>query len=699
MLIAWYDIETDGLLDTVSVIHTLVISFSDGRFLSCADQPGYTPIDEGLRELAKADIRVGHNIIGYDEEVFRRLKGPVLPPDREIDTLILARLVFPEVHRHGPNPHKVFAKKSHRLEDWGRRLGELKGEYQGGWSAWNREMQDYCEQDVRVTKKLYQFLMHSARRPPSAAVSLEMAFARIIARQERRGVTFDMVKALEMQADLNQRLAEIETALIEKFGSWWGYKSRAPEASGRDGDDMDEDEIEEIAEEEALKRLEPVVKAVAKTSRVKMKEFPDVRHPRYSKAGKRLADYVGPPICTYEEGATYVEVRRVQFNPGSREHVRMILKDRYGWVPTRWTAPTKRNPQGSPIVDDGVLQDLADRIPEARSIADYYLIKKRLGMIADGRQGWIKKAVLCQATGEYRIHGRVNTGGALGGRCTHSSPNLAQAPSKKKEYVGTPEELAKKESLKVLAGIPPARVLFIPRKGYAQVGFDASALELCMLGDRLALYDGGTYAAIVSDPAGDPHAWTRDTIGTEIMGPGKDGREKSKTTIYAKIYGGGKEKVGSIINPKANQQEKIALGQRVDEAIMSRFSALSDLQADLTELVDAEGSIRGIDGRVIPIRKRFAALNTLLQSQGALVMKMALVILDNALKKAGLLFGRDYEFILNIHDEVQAEVLPEALDKFVPLAKDCVRRAGEAFKLRCPLRGEVIVGKNWYECH
>jgi DNA polymerase I-like protein with 3'-5' exonuclease and polymerase domains len=667
--------------------------------MSCCNQKGYPTIDAGLRELAKADIRVAHNGIGYDEPVIVKLEGPhTLSQDRIIDTLILARLVFPELHIHGPNPHKVYAKKSHKLEDWGRRLGVLKDGYKGGWTSWSPEMQSYCAQDVQVLKTVYQYLMHPSRRPPSLAVSIEMAFAKIISRQERRGVTFDMDAALDIAAILHERIAKIETTLIETFGSWWAYKTRSSDAS----DEKDEDDTEEVDEDEANRRLAPIVKTVAKTRYTALKDFPNVRTIRYSpKTGKRLKDHVGPPKCLYEVGASYVEIKRVQFNPGSREHVRRILKDRYGWLPKRFTKATTRNPNGSPIVDDGVLQDLADQIPECRMLADYFLLKKRVGMLADGRQAWIKKAVLDPSTNEYRIHGRVNTGGALGGRCTHSSPNLAQVPSHKKEYAGTPDELEKKQGLQVLEGIPPLRSLFVPRRGYKMAGFDASSGELRMLGSYLAQYDEGLYASIVSDPDGDPHAWTRDTIGVDVIGPGSDGREKAKTVIYAKIYGGGKEKIGSIISPKAGREEKIRIGNAVDEAIGSRFQALYSLQQSLMQTVQETGQILGLDGRRIPIRKAFAALNTLLQSALAIVMKMALIILDGRLQARGLKPGLDYEFVLNVHDEAQAEVRddPGVLTIFREEAQDCIVAAGRKFKLKCALAGSVKIGNAWSETH
>lgn len=56
---------------------------------------------------------------------------------------------------------------------------------------------------------------------------------------------------------------------------------------------------------------------------------------------------------------------------------------------------------------------------------DYLELLKIIGMLAEGKNGWLK---LVGPDG--RIHGRVITNGAVTGRCTHNSPNLAQIPAR-----------------------------------------------------------------------------------------------------------------------------------------------------------------------------------------------------------------------------------------------------------------------------
>lgn len=112
-----------------------------------------------------------------------------------------------------------------------------------------------------------------------------------------------------------------------------------------------------------------------------------------------------------------------------------------------------------------------------------------------------------------------------------------------------------------------------------------------------------------------------------------------------------------------------------------------------------KGYVKGLDGRKIFIRHQHAALNTLLQGAGAVVMKKALVILDDLLHDAGLVPGKDYEFVLNIHDEYQIEVSEEHAEFVGKQAVMAIRQAGEAFGFRCPLDGEAKIGNNWAMTH
>ena len=105
------------------------------------------------------------------------------------------------------------------------------------------------------------------------------------------------------------------------------------------------------------------------------------------------------------------------FNLGSRKQIGEYLLE-FGWKPTKFT------PTGQPIVDEKVLSQVKN-IPEAAIIAEYLMLQKRIAQI----NSWFK-----ELGDDGRIHGFVNTNGAVTGRMTHRSPNMAQVPSTSSPY-------------------------------------------------------------------------------------------------------------------------------------------------------------------------------------------------------------------------------------------------------------------------
>jgi DNA polymerase I-like protein with 3'-5' exonuclease and polymerase domains len=100
-----------------------------------------------------------------------------------------------------------------------------------------------------------------------------------------------------------------------------------------------------------------------------------------------------------------------------------------------------------------------------------------------------------------------------------------------------------------------------------------------------------------------------------------------------------------------------------------------------------------------PVRKVYSSLNTLLQSAGAIVMKKALIILDEDLQNAGLVPGVDYEFVANVHDEFQIEVVEDKAKFVGESARKAIQKAGEALGFNCPLDGEFAIGSSWADTH
>jgi len=330
------------------------------------------------------------------------------------------------------------------------------------------------------------------------------------------------------------------------------------------------------------------------------------------------------------------------FNLGSRKQIGDYLIG-FGWK------PKKHTPTGQPIVDEATLSRVKN-IPQAAMIARYLMFQKRLAQT----KSWIKE--LDEDTG--RVHGYVNPNGAVTSRMTHSHPNMAQIPSSKSPYG---------EDCRSCWTVP---------EDYRLVGIDASGLELRMLAHYLN--DEGYTNEILN---GDIHTANQKLAGLES-------RDQAKTFIYALLYGAGDAKLGSVA----------ARGRAGGKELrQSFFDNLSSFKA-LTGRVQREaksGFVKALDGRKLTVRSDHAALNTLLQGAGAIVMKQALIILDQKIKKQGW----DAKFVANVHDEWQIEC---HLDDAVDVGKagvQAIREAGCILNLNCPLDGEYKVGDNWSETH
>lgn len=599
-------------------LHCLVIrDFDTGDVWSCHHKRAGYSIENGLKHLMDADMIVGHNIIKFDIPAIQKIYPWFKPKGIVRDTLVMARLLNPEIAKSdaglaqkGILPRNMIGRYS--LESFGYRLGEYKGDYKGGWEHWSQEMQDYCEQDVEVTAKLWQRCLDRQAKYgfSDECVSLEHDVAEIVNRQERNGFGFNRAKAEVLYTDLLTRRIEIERELKGAFP------------------------------------------------------------PRISRTV--FVPKVNNKARGYVKGVPFTKETVVEFNPGSRQHIATWLKEMHGWEPQEFTE------DGSAKVDDTILNKLP--YPSAKLLAEYFLVQKRIGMLAEGKEGWLRN----EKNG--RIHGQVITNGACTGRMTHRSPNLAQVPSNAAPYGER------------------CRELFIPRAGWTQIGCDADALELRCLAGYMAAYDGGEYIDVVlkgdKSIGTDMHSVNCRALGMDpkllyaVDGAMIKGRDIAKTWFYAFIYGAGDLKLGITVGkPLASR------GKKDRAAFLTNLPALGTLTTKVKDKVAKGGTLKGLDGRVLFVRSAHASLNTLLQSAGAILMKRALVILDQDLKAMNFQPGEDYDFMANVHDEWQIEARPDIADIVGETAAAAIRKAGEYYSFKCPLAGNYDTGASWKDCH
>lgn len=589
-MILIFDIETNGYLDTLDTIHSLVaLDYAKKEIYSFNNKQ----IDEGIELLSKASLLVGHNIISFDLPALQKVMN-FKPKCQIFDTLNVSRLIYPDQDIKDQEK-KMYPKKlwgKHSLEAWGIRLGIHKGNFgkSTDWSEWSQEMQDYCEQDVHVTAALYdKILSYNRYDRIQRAIGIEHEFQKIIHNQEVNGILFDVEKAKKYANEIETDIKTIRARIL----------SRIPFFIKRKG----------------------------------------------SFTPKRDNSTLG-----YRAGVPFDRISIDTFNPGSRVQIIEYLQQKYNWKPSVFTD------KGNPKVDGEVLRGL--EYEEASWLADYFEREKVLGYIKTGKNAWLK----LQKNG--RIFGKVITNGTPTGRARHFGPNVAQVPSIR-AFMGR-----------------ECRSLFNSGSGW-MVGADASGLELRMLAHYLYKYDGGAYAREILD--GDIHTKNQQAAGLET-------RDIAKTFIYMFIYGGGDQAIGELVSSKKGEKAK-EVGRETRKKFLSEIKGLNELISDVKYKSLKNKGVIGLDKRFVPCDSEHKALNYLLQSAGAIVMKQATIN-----------FWKDNKFncyqVLHIHDEFEVISLKEKDNELIGQHMvDSITQAGIDFNLRIKLDGEYKIGKNWAETH
>ena len=336
----------------------------------------------------------------------------------------------------------------------------------------------------------------------------------------------------------------------------------------------------------------------------------------------------------------------VTFNPASRQQIAEKLIA-LGWKPKKFTEPTKSHPNGQAIVDESTLAGL--KWPLAQFVAEYMMLGKRIAQI----ESWF--SFLGK---DGRVHGRVITNGAITGRATHSSPNMGQIPNSASPYG--------KE----------CRQCWTVEEGMVQVGVDLSGIELRCFAHYLN--DDDYTKEVVY---GDVHTRNQQAFGV-------DSRNDAKTVLYATLYGASPAKIGTIIGGNAKR------GQTIISNFERSVPAYAKLKSKVATYA-AKGWLPGLDGRKLWVRSEHSALNTLLQSAGAIIAKQWIVCANRKLTESKIPF----KFIAWVHDEIQIETEPQYAEKVGLLVVESAKEAGEILKFRCPVGAEWKSGKNWYDCH
>ena len=297
--ILFLDIETDGL-DATKIFICVCKDKEKGSITY------HTRPETFNKLIQKYDLLVGHNILSFDVPVLNKLWQSDIHLSKIQDTYILSCLFNPD--REG----------RHSLESWGKRLGLHKIDYHN-FTSFTSEMLEYCENDVELTHKVYDYLMLTERKDFSdKSISLEHKIRYVLNKQEHRGFYLNIEKAHKLMMEVANKASEIEESVLDKVP----LKAKF------------------------IKEVVPKFKKDGTRSNVGLKNYDNV---------------VGPfSVFEYEK-----------FNLASPKQIIERL-NQYGWKPTEFT------PKGSPKISERNLETISSSAPEEiKKLAEWKMLKTR----------------------------------------------------------------------------------------------------------------------------------------------------------------------------------------------------------------------------------------------------------------------------------------------------------------------------------
>lgn len=601
--------------------------------------------------LHKAELVVGHNLVGYDRAVMYDLLAIDIPIDRCCDTLIVSRMC--DYSKEG----------GHSLDSYGKRFGIEKLEF-SDWSKYSEEMEEYCVRDVEICHRVY--LAHiGVINDPKWALSLsnEHNFQIVVNRLHSNGFCFDVVRARDLLNVVERDLAELDKEILNVF----------------------------VPRLKLVREIHPKLTRYGTLNKSDFRWF----------EGDDLSEFNGGPFCRCEWAP---------FNPSSHKQIVEVLHNA-GWSPTEKTtthlelerklgklkrakkrtieldlrlkecydALKKLEKYGWKINEENLATLPASAPAPARTLAKRILLESRRRTLTE----WL--GLVHPDTG--RIHGEFAGIGTWTHRMATRRPNTQNIPNEF-ELDGS-KKLYGKE-LRSFWRAPKNRLL---------VGVDAEGIQLRIFAHYID-DEEFTHALVrgkKSDKT-DPHS-----LNQRIMGNVCKSRAAAKRFIYALLLGAGLGKLAEILECSRDE------AQEALDCILERYTGFAHLKKTVIPQDARRGFFYGLDGRQVSIPsetvggREHLCMSGYLQNGEAVIMKMA------TLKWIDWLDDVNSYLVNMIHDEWQTET-PNDMAIAVRVAEvkaESLKTVGEELGLRCPLAGsywnddynDYSIGVNWSQTH
>lgn len=430
----------------------------------------------------------------------------------------------------------------------------------------------------------------------------------------------------------------------------------------RDGWLFDFDRCEILIEEITDKMLEIEEEVEPHLSDIVRDIDKEPKTPKYKQDGtytvasaRVISDYVGyvvspedalkakPPV---EPGQEFKRTEIVPASLGNQDVVKEYLES-LGWEPDEWNWK-KVNGQFirmAPKFTEKSLKKVGHA--HADMINQYYMLRQRRSIM----QGWME-----QKDGDGRLRGDVNDMGAASFRQTHRV--MVNIPSGKAEYG---------KEIRELFIVPPGKTI---------ISADGAAYQIRILSHYLK---SDEYTDVVLN--GDPHQMHADKIGCT--------RNEAKGVFFGVLFGAGAAKVGNMlgISQKAGGEKR--------RALLNGIPGMNNLLNKLKNFASQTGWVPGIDGRQVYPEQEYKALNYLVQSCEAILMKRTVVRVAELFKENNI----EFKQLLFYHDECSWEIDPKDTELATKLIKEAFETAPKDYGVDIMEAGDIVTGGNYYEVH
>jgi DNA polymerase-1 len=659
-----FDIETDGLLKEVTVMHILsaVCVETGERFRAERDDPSWKPYLSGV------DIVVGHNIINYDLCVLKKLFDFDLPASVEIrDTLIMSQVL----------DYNRFGRQGHSMKVWGEHLGFPKMEF-SDWSTLTPEMIAYCDNDVDLNVKIYKILRQEVRDMVKKGTKIveylnaEHYAGRWQARAQLEGWPFDVEGAKVLEATLRTEVDAAIAALEPKLGT----KTVATDK----------------CKGEVPFKLPKFIKSGAYDSHTA--RWFNIDPWEGFEDDNRLV--VGP----------YSRVEFKELSLTSVEDVKLFLY-RNGWVPTEWNINKETKEKTSPKITLDSIEFLGG---DAQIYSNFLTTKSRHSIV----KTWLENV-----DDNGNLHGDSMLIGTPSMRTRHSI--IVNVPTANSKWGAEMRSLFTCRPGWTLIGADSAgnqaRGLahYLADESYIDtllngdihqynadkltevvnsLSYNLSTLKKQQADDMRRKFEKGFKHAVEKGDEKEEHHYIELLQRLDAEGWFVE-RGRAKRVLYSFLFGASGGKIWSYIFDIQDPTKGNKLKTGFTNAVPG-FAVLVKRLNDIYWKTSQTGSgyIPSIAGNRVYVDSSHKLLVYLLQSLEKITCTAALMLTVQRLEAAGI----EYSPKIMYHDEIDFEVKVEDADNAAAIAKQAFADGPKLYGVEI-MDGDAKVGRNWLEIH